>query len=550
MKDLQLALFKTGAVFIVAIILYNFWRIYRFKFSLKRLKAQRNQRNAGNTDHSDRIEPTGQFMTHNSNNEENPGALNQKTSDNRVEPNKFQKKPSYGLVRRFFDGFRHLFVGNVKKTLQIFSRGVESKKTDNYITKQEKQKRIEPSLARIDIPQEGQEPPERHAPAFYAADGDTQSRFEASSQASSDALFEGASQAPFDAVSQALFEAPQASFQAPSEATLEASSPAVTAVTAVKSSRSVRIDPLIDTVVLLKLTTPVDAQKIITWLNEHRCIDGRAIYAEAQVAHEAYDERAAAWICVQSVPPAASLSSVRIAMQLSQRIGPIDEQIFSKFINIINELSYDLQVFPSIEDMKETIDRAQILDARIRQSDVQLSINILAKKTWDVAVLGASLAQDPTLKYSKQHRCFHKISEQFSPLFTLSWEENSPLSSINAIEETVEQKTAESTAESENATKSSYTDSYAGSYTNSYTDCITLVLDVPRVEAASEPFQTLWDYGCALAAQLDGQLVDDNRRPLTEAALLGIKNQLRAFYKRLEDEGFPAGSPTALRLFS
>jgi len=45
-------------------------------------------------------------------------------------------------------------------------------------------------------------------------------------------------------------------------------------------------------------------------------------------------------------------------------------------------------------------------------------------------------------------------------------------------------------------------------------------------------------------------VVDDQRRPLSESALLAIEKQLMTLYARLEQAGISAGSPIARRLFS
>jgi hypothetical protein len=49
---------------------------------------------------------------------------------------------------------------------------------------------------------------------------------------------------------------------------------------------------------------------------------------------------------------------------------------------------------------------------------------------------------------------------------------------------------------------------------------------------------------------LSAAIVDDNRQPLDDAALGKIRAQLQALYASMENQGIPAGSPLALRLFS
>ncbi len=79
---------------------------------------------------------------------------------------------------------------------------------------------------------------------------------------------------------------------------------------------------------------------------------------------------------------------------------------------------------------------------------------------------------------------------------------------------------------------------------------VTLVLDVPRLAYGVRAFDQMIETGRGLATGLGGALVDDNRTPVTEAGLEQIRNQLRQIYGTMEAKGIPAGSRTALRLFS
>jgi FtsZ-interacting cell division protein ZipA len=52
------------------------------------------------------------------------------------------------------------------------------------------------------------------------------------------------------------------------------------------------------------------------------------------------------------------------------------------------------------------------------------------------------------------------------------------------------------------------------------------------------------------ATTLGGQLVDDNRKPLTEAGLASIRRSLEDIVRQMESQGIPAGSALAQRLFT
>jgi FtsZ-interacting cell division protein ZipA len=53
-----------------------------------------------------------------------------------------------------------------------------------------------------------------------------------------------------------------------------------------------------------------------------------------------------------------------------------------------------------------------------------------------------------------------------------------------------------------------------------------------------------------MASSLGGQVVDDNRRPLSDAGIARIKQQLADIYAQMEARQIKSGSVRALRLFS
>ena len=79
---------------------------------------------------------------------------------------------------------------------------------------------------------------------------------------------------------------------------------------------------------------------------------------------------------------------------------------------------------------------------------------------------------------------------------------------------------------------------------------VTLLFDVPRVAGCATVFDRAVLFAQQLARSLKADLVDDAGRPLTEAGLQTIRQQLKAIHSRMDDRGIAAGSVTALRLFA
>lgn len=78
---------------------------------------------------------------------------------------------------------------------------------------------------------------------------------------------------------------------------------------------------------------------------------------------------------------------------------------------------------------------------------------------------------------------------------------------------------------------------------------VVLVLDVPRVLDPVKVFDQLRLIAKRMTQTLEAVLVDDNRRPLGDAALAEIRGQVQATVAALRAIGIDPGSPRALRLF-
>ena len=75
------------------------------------------------------------------------------------------------------------------------------------------------------------------------------------------------------------------------------------------------------------------------------------------------------------------------------------------------------------------------------------------------------------------------------------------------------------------------------------------LLDVPRVADPVRAFDQMKLAAKRMAQTLDAALVDDNRRPLDDAALAAIRDQVQATAAALRQVNIEPGSPRALALF-
>ncbi len=79
---------------------------------------------------------------------------------------------------------------------------------------------------------------------------------------------------------------------------------------------------------------------------------------------------------------------------------------------------------------------------------------------------------------------------------------------------------------------------------------VVLVLDVPRVVDPPRAFDQLKLAAKRMAHTLGGELVDDNQRPLTDAALAAIRTQVGEASELLARAQIEPGSPRAHKLFA
>lgn len=79
---------------------------------------------------------------------------------------------------------------------------------------------------------------------------------------------------------------------------------------------------------------------------------------------------------------------------------------------------------------------------------------------------------------------------------------------------------------------------------------LAITLDVPHAPAGPNAFRRFLDFARQIANTLDGRLVDDNKKPLTDAAYAQIAAQLESVHTTMAAHGITPGSRLALRLFS
>ncbi|KAG0323242.1 hypothetical protein BGZ97_011775 [Linnemannia gamsii] len=268
------------------------------------------------------------------------------------------------------------------------------------------------------------------------------------------------------------------------------------------------IDRRIDCIVPLHLSAPMAAEKLMPLAQRLRRVGNKPIFIEGKPSDNSTN-----W---QSLQPGGRYQALRIAVQLANRSGPLNELEFSEFITGAQTLADTLDAELDCPDMAETVAMARELDAFAAQCDVQLSINATSDDApWSAQYIQAIATHDGLL-LSRDGMRFIKLDAKQNPVFVLQF------NNINFLRDDLTYKGGQN---------------------------ITFLLDVPAADEDVLPFRLMCHYASSLSQRIGAHLTDDRQRALSTAELAAIEQQLIILYAKLEKVGMPAGSPLARRLF-
>jgi hypothetical protein len=269
------------------------------------------------------------------------------------------------------------------------------------------------------------------------------------------------------------------------------------------------LHPEVDYVVELACPRAVAGAEVAT--------HARAMVDEAllkPVHWEAYDEARSVW---RPVGTEGRYLRLRVGLQLANRTGPVTEDDLLAFCGEVQEVALALAAEADFPDTDAALERAAALDRFCSDVDLQVGLSVIGSEshTFSGSKIRA-LAESAGLAIGRDGR-FHRASDDGAELFSLANLEPMPFHP-----ETI--KTLQ-------------------------TRGVGVYFDVPRVRASAAAFRRFIDFAHHLEQALGGVLVDDNRKPIGQAALEAIGQQLERIHQTMEARGIPAGGPLALRLF-
>jgi hypothetical protein len=211
-------------------------------------------------------------------------------------------------------------------------------------------------------------------------------------------------------------------------------------------------------------------------------------------------------------------TSIRAAVQLVDRTGPVTQQQLQQFGEVMREAAHEMAAIAELPEFAPALARAAELDEFCANVDVVVGINVIARTGQVFHGTKIRALAESAGMHLRADGVFHVADEQGITQFSLDNQESEPF--------------------------------LADRIRNLTTSGITFLLDVPRVAHGLRTFDRMVAVGRGMADSLDGMLADDNRVLLNDAGLDKIRKQLQSIYAAMESRGIPPGSPLALRLFS
>jgi len=225
----------------------------------------------------------------------------------------------------------------------------------------------------------------------------------------------------------------------------------------------------------------------------------------------------APWIMLNSATPGEFVELVACLL-LADRNGAVSHAQLETFVRVMSELAPMLPAALSVPDVAAEMDRAEALDRLCADVDVQIGLTVLKHEPASIA--GTRLrgvAEAAGFRLAPSGRFEMLQEETGTVLYAMQNVRNEPFTA----------------------------DTLRALATNG----VVLVLDVPRVADPLRTFDQMKIAAKRIAHTLGGDLVDDNRRVLDDAALGTIRQQVEAAADALKACNIDPGSPRARALF-
>ena len=270
------------------------------------------------------------------------------------------------------------------------------------------------------------------------------------------------------------------------------------------------LDSLIDVIAPISLESAISGEAALAALPSTRRVGSKPF------AVEGLNTVTGVW-----EPPTAGsrYDALQAGVQLANRLGALNDIEFSEFVVKAQDFCDAVGGTPDFPDMLEEVARGRELDQFASANDAQLEFTLRARSTaWSPGFVQQQAARLGFVAGAMPGRMVLPSSMAgLPPVLGLSFDPQAALAEDPA-----------QTAIRE----------------------VSLSLDVAQVDRSERPFVRMRESAKALAAAMEGEITDDNGRPLPADALDVIGSELEKLYDNLEQRDLAVGSALARRLFS
>ena len=210
-----------------------------------------------------------------------------------------------------------------------------------------------------------------------------------------------------------------------------------------------------------------------------------------------------------------SWRELRAGLQLASRSGPLDEEEIAAFNDEIAGFAASINAVSQRESPAAAAARAVELDRFCAETDIEVVVNVIGRggATFSISrvkALGLERGMSETAGGTLERRAAD--------------------GSVAYVIRRFEREGAKHDA--------------------AYATGLTFALDVPHVSDAPGTLAEMVSLAQTFCMTFGGELVDDNRKPLTQQGLTAIRRSLEQVFQQMEAHGIPAGGTLARRLFA
>lgn len=268
------------------------------------------------------------------------------------------------------------------------------------------------------------------------------------------------------------------------------------------------LDPRIDYIAEIVFSDEHDGEEVLR-------VAADELRAQRHVAWEGWSARREVW---EHLSPSRQYERVRVGLQLLDRRGSVREDELRAFCESLQSMGTSLVGEIDFAPRGESLRAAAEMDRQIADLDIQVGLSIIRRTGHPFA---ASLIAQVVALSSGGLGSDGRFHVPAAGGADRLWVAN-----LEAVPFRLDDLSTQGSRG------------------------VTVAMDVARAPDEATGFDEFVAFARDLARVLEGELVDDDHRPVSDDALGAIKDEVDRVRGRLAALGVPAGSALALRLFA